>query len=100
MTGTQMIETILDINPDAEVILIGDDYDNIQWDDTPVISLSDLEARKITMAEEYDSLEYSRAREEKYNVLNQFELISDDSINGTTTHKDAILAIKAAHPKP
>ena len=44
--------------------------------------------------------EYKGLRKAKYNALNQFELISDDSINGTTTHKDAILAIKVAHPKP
>jgi len=43
---------------------------------------------------------YAENREVAYNALNQFELISDDSINGTTTHKDAIIAIKAAHPKP
>jgi hypothetical protein len=43
---------------------------------------------------------YDMARLSKYTALNQFELISDDAINGTTTHKDAILAIKAAHPKP
>jgi hypothetical protein len=49
---------------------------------------------------EYDSQEYARNRLEAYNALNQFELISDDSINGTTTHKDAILAIKAKFPKP
>jgi hypothetical protein len=49
---------------------------------------------------EYTAQEYSRNRLEAYNVLNQFELISDDSINGTTTHKDAILAIKAEFPKP
>ena len=45
-------------------------------------------------------LTYSDKRKAKYDALNQFELISDDSINGTTTHKDAIAAIKAAHPKP
>jgi len=49
---------------------------------------------------EYTAQEYSRNRLEAYNALNQFELISDDSINGTTTHKDAILAIKAEFPKP
>ena len=27
------------------------------------------------------------------------ELIGEDSINGTTNHKDAILAIKAKYPK-
>ena len=49
---------------------------------------------------EFVATQYSRDRKAKYDQLNQFELISDDSINGTTTHKDAILAIKAAHPKP
>ena len=48
----------------------------------------------------YDALEYSRLRKAKYDLLNQFELIGDDATNGTTTHKDAIAAIKAAHPKP
>ena len=61
-------------------------------------------AQATTKAQEnqtiYDANEYSRARLNAYNALNQFELISDDSINGTTTHKDAILAIKAEFPKP
>ena len=48
----------------------------------------------------YDALEYSRLRKAKYDLLNQFELIGDDATNGTTTHKDAIAAIKVAHPKP
>jgi len=47
-----------------------------------------------------DTRTYSDFRRTAYNALNQFELISDDSINGTTTHKDAILAIKAEFPKP
>ena len=47
----------------------------------------------------YDSLEYSRKRRAEYDALNQFELISDDDVNGTTTHKDAIAAIKAKWPK-
>ncbi|HCG91950.1 MAG TPA: hypothetical protein DEZ08_08980 [Dehalococcoidia bacterium] len=47
----------------------------------------------------YDGQAYARARKAKYDALNQFELISDDAINGTTTHKDAIVAIKAKYPK-
>ncbi len=49
---------------------------------------------------EYDSQEYARNRKIEYDALNQFELISDDDVNGTTTHKDAIAAIKAKYPKP
>ena len=48
----------------------------------------------------YDGQAYARKRKAKYDALNQFELISDDAINGTTTHKDAIVAIKSEFPKP
>ena len=49
---------------------------------------------------EWNAQEYARKRKAKYDALNQFELISDDAINGTTTHKDAIVAIKSEFPKP
>ena len=49
---------------------------------------------------EYNATQYQRDRKVKYDALNQLELISDDAINGTTTHKDAILAIKVEIPKP
>jgi len=52
------------------------------------------------MQADWDGKEYARKRKAKYDALNQFELISDDSINGTTTHKDAIVAIKSEFPKP
>ena len=47
----------------------------------------------------YTAQEYARNRKEEYDALNQFELISDDDANGTTTHKDAITAIKTKWPK-
>jgi len=47
----------------------------------------------------YDALAYSRSRKEEYDKLNQFELIGEDSINGTTNHRDAIIAIKDKYPK-
>jgi hypothetical protein len=59
-----------------------------------------LQEHLTTMQAEYDALDYSRKRKEEYDKLNQFELISDDAINGTTTHKDAIVAIKNAIKKP
>ena len=48
---------------------------------------------------EYDKKKYQRDRKAEYDQLNQFELIGEDSINGTTNHKDAILTIKAKYPK-
>jgi len=63
-------------------------------------SKSDLDAEVARLQAEYDAQDYARKRKAKYDALNQFELISDDSINGTTTHKDAIVAIKSEFPKP
>ena len=48
----------------------------------------------------YDALEYSRTRKAKYDLLNQDEMRYDDLVNNTTTWRDGIAAIKAAHPKP
>ena len=63
-------------------------------------SESDCTTGVAALQSDYDALEYSRLRKAKYDLLNQFELIGDDATNGTTTHKDAIAAIKVAHPKP
>jgi len=47
-----------------------------------------------------DANEYARNRKTAYDALNQFELMTDDAANSTTTHADAIAAIKAEFPKP
>ena len=60
---------------------------------------TEIDSKLIELQTEYDSQEYARKRKEEYDALNQFELISDDDVNGTTTHKDAIAAIKAKWPK-
>ena len=42
---------------------------------------------------------YARSRKAAYDALNQFELMTDDARDGTTTHAEAIEAIKAEFPK-
>ena len=61
---------------------------------------AETQAEKIRLQAEYDALEYARNRKNEYDRLNQLELISDDTNNGTTTHIDAVNAIKAKYPKP
>ena len=96
-----IISAILAINPSAHVTVREEDFSQITWnEDSPVIPKADIEAKMVELKVAYDALAYSRNRKEEYDKLNQFELISDDSINGTTTHKDAVLAIKKSHPKP
>ena len=58
-----------------------------------------LQEHLTTMQAEYDAKQYQRDRKEEYDKLNQFELIGEDSINGTTNHRDAILAVKEKYPK-
>jgi hypothetical protein len=92
-------EAILSLKPDSTFIL----RDNVlEWLDSEQIkpTESEIDAEVIKLQAVYDSQEYARKRKAKYDALNQFELISDDAINGTTTHKDAIVAIKSEFPKP
>jgi len=94
---------ILRINPDAVVIIttpLDGGAETIDWGDTAEISRADIDAKKVELEAEWDAQAYSRKRKEEYDALNQLELISDDAINGTTTHKDAIVAIKTKYPKP
>ena len=60
---------------------------------------AEIDTKFAEMQAEYEAQTYARNRKEEYNALNQLELISDDDVNGTTTHKDAIAAIKAKWPK-
>ena len=49
--------------------------------------------------EVWDSQEYARNRKAEYDALNQFEMQYDDEVNGTTTWKYAITAIRKKYPK-
>ena len=63
-------------------------------------TVSAIEAAEVEWQTAYNALEYSRLRKAKYDLLNQDEMRYDDLINNTTTWRDGIAAIKAAHPKP
>ena len=97
------IDAIKNLKPNAEWSITGSDaYANITWYDEVQTkpTESELTTEVARLQTIYDGQEYARKRKAKYDALNQFELISDDAINGTTTHKDAILAIKSEFPKP
>ena len=88
--------------PGSQWIGNGSSIDDITWLESNIIpkpSQSEIDVEMAELQSEYDAQEYARNRKTEYDALNQFELMSDDSINSTTTHKDAILAIKAKYPK-
>ena len=94
----KMIDAIFAIDKNAEVTFQSDDVDTLKWDSTP-IAKDVIIAKRAEMQTEYDSKQYQRDRKAEYDKLNQFELIGEDSINGTTNHRDAIIAIKEKYPK-
>ena len=92
-------EAIASLCPTAKYALAGDE---ITWLDEEITqpTESEITVEQARLQAIHDGNDYSRARRDKYNLLNQDEMRFDDSVNGTTTWVDAILAIKAAHPKP
>ena len=74
----------------------------LRWQDESVTqpTQSEIDAEIARLQAEYDAQEYARNRKIEYDALNQFELMTDDAINSTTTHLDAINVIKAKYPKP
>ena len=104
ITTTEAIQSLV---PNAPAHYISTATDRITgWDvaevKTGIARPTDEElATEVTRLQGvYDALEYSRLRKAKYDLLNQDEMRYDDLINNTTTWRDGIAAIKAAHPKP
>ena len=66
-----IIEAILKINPNAKVVVTGDDKDInsnvIEWiDGTTPISVSDIQAKMAELQAEYDANQYQRDRATAY----------------------------------
>jgi len=95
---TSIIKTIKDINPKAEFSLDGNDVNNIEWlNGTTPISVADIQARQ-TLMETRDA--HIAPRQRAYpSIQEQLDMQYHDAVNGTTTWKDAIQAVKDANPK-
>ena len=86
--------------PDAEWVLTGD---TIRWDSSDIAQPSDAEVvAEITRLEaEYLANQYARNRAAAYpSIADQLDMQYWDNVNGSTTFRDAIAKVKAAHPKP
>ena len=90
---------VTNLEPNAK-FSVDKETNSLTWKSGTQPSDSAIETEMARLDTLYTNQEYARKRKVKYDALNQFELISDDAINGTTTHKDAILAIKSEFPKP
>ena len=99
----QIAEAILKINPNADVVVRGDDINTceIEWHNgTKEISKADIEAKMVEVQAEYDANQYQRDRATAYpTIQEQLDMQYWDNINGTTNWEDAIDKVKADNPK-
>jgi hypothetical protein len=94
-----IIKAILNINPTAEVTVSGNDINTIQWHNgTTPIPKADIEAKMVEVQADYDAKQYQRDRVYP-SIGDQLDMQYWDSVNGTTTWKDAVAKVKSDNPK-
>ena len=93
-----IISAILAINPDAQVSVNAENYDQITWHDgTAVISKADIQAKQAELKADYDSKEYQRKRKAEYpSIEDQLDDIYHNGISGWSA---TIKKTKDKYPK-
>ena len=99
----KIIDTILNINPNAKVVVRGNDINTceIEWlEGTTPIPVADIQAKMIEVQAEYDANQYQRDRATAYpSIQEQLDMQYWDKVNGTTNWEDAIAKVKSDNPK-
>jgi hypothetical protein len=73
-----------------------------EWLDTEQTepTQAEIDAEVTRLKAEYAAQEYARNRASAYDSIgNQLDMIYKDNLNSTTTHKDAVEAVKTKWPK-
>ena len=95
---TDIIKSILAINPNAKVTVKENDVSQIEWhDDTSEISESDILAKQKELQTAYDNNKYQRDRAEAYPSI--ADQLDDIYHNGVDEWKKTIKAVKDKYPK-
>ena len=95
---TDILNSILAINPKAEVTMNGDDIKSIQWKNgTTPIAEEDILAKQKELQTAYDNNKYQRDRAEAYpSIADQLDDLYHNGIDGW---KKTIKAVKDKYPK-
>ena len=99
---------ILAIKSDAHVGVNNEDINQITWHDGNPTNITNaaILAKQTELQAAYDTKQYQRDRIKRpedggYPAIgDQLDMIYHDQVDGTTTFKEAIKAIKDANPKP
>ena len=82
---------------------MADENGIVKWKDeheTTAEETTDINAKTVELQTEYDAQLYARNRAAEYPIRgDQFDMIYKDMLNSTTTHKDAVEAVKTKWPK-
>tara|TARA_R100001530_G_scaffold112353_1_gene79400 strand:+ start:1239 stop:1532 length:294 start_codon:yes stop_codon:yes gene_type:complete len=91
-------ESILAINPSAQVSVTAEDLDQITWQNgTPEIPKADIIAKMAELKADYDAKEYQRKREKEYpSIPDQLDDLYHNGIDGW---KATIKVTKDKYPK-
>ena len=93
-----IISAILAINPNAEVSVNAEDFEQITWlNGTAVISKADIQAKQAELQADYDAKQYQRDRANEYPAI--VDQLDDIYHNGVAGWKTTIKAVKDKYPK-
>ena len=98
---TDIIKSILAINPNAQVSVNAEDINQITWyNGTTPIPANEILAKQQELIAEYNSKQYQRNRAKAYpSIQEQLDMQYWDKVNGTDNWEQAINAVKAQYPK-
>jgi hypothetical protein len=92
-------EALQSLRPKSQWVLRGD---VLEWLDTKQTEPTqpEIDAEIVRLTAEYDAQEYARNRASAYpSNGDQWDMIYKDNKNSTTTHADAVEAVKTKWPK-
>ena len=95
---TDIINSILAINPNAEVTVNAEDVKQIKWHNgTTPIAEADILVKQAELQADYEAKEYQRKRASEYpSIADQLDDLYHNGIDGW---KSSIKAVKDKHPK-
>lgn len=98
---TDIIKSILAINPNAQVCVNAEDINQITWlNGTQPIPANEILSKQQELIAEYNAKQYQRYRAKAYPLIQeQLDMQYWDKVNGTNNWEQAINAVKAQYPK-
>ena len=116
---TDIISAIKALDANAQVVVNGEPSNQAEYEanvkyisgadengsavfkDTQDFTWEQVSAKKAELQTDYDNKQYQRDRADAYpSIQDQLDMQYHDSVDGTTTWKDAIATVKSDIPKP